>query len=135
MKLKRILLGLFASTLIFSGSSLVTSCSSTGMTQEEASAKGYIQIPGKSSSFSNKDYRDVYTQFKTAGFTNIRIIMMEDLITGWLTDENTVDHVSVNGSDSFKKTYVSPNSPVIIYVHSFSGAKPDIPGYEEPKKF
>ena len=132
MKIKRLLITVFASFAMISGGTMITACSSTNMTPEKASQMGYVQIPNKATSFSHKDYRDVYTQFKTAGFTNIRIVMMEDLVTGWLTDKDSVDHVSVNGKEAFKKDYVSPDSPVIIYVHSFKGAKPDIDGYKDP---
>lgn len=130
MFFKRILVLATSLLAVFGGCITITSCSSSNMAPEEASEKGYAQIPSKSSNLSGKDYRDVYVRFKSAGFANVQVKMMEDLITGWVTDKDSVDHVSVNGKDSFKKDYVPKDSLVIIYVHSFKGAKPDIADYD-----
>lgn len=104
----------------------LSSCTFSKMTPEEASQKGYVRIPSSASSLRGKDYRDVYTLFKVSKFTNIKIKMLGNLITGWVTKKDTVDHVSVGGDDDFGTKFVMPDTPVVIYVNSFEGATPDI---------
>lgn len=78
-----------------------------------------IKVPQKASYYKGKDYIEVEADFEELGFTNIQIIRCGNLITGWVSKENTVKEISINGNDSFKSNYYSIDSEIIIYVHSY----------------
>lgn len=81
---------------------------------------GQSQVPGGASSFQEKYYEDVATQFQANGFTNISLEPEGDLITGWITKENSVDSVSINGKDDFSAgAWFPSDAKVIIRYHSF----------------
>ena len=54
------------------------------------------------------------------GFTNIRLQRANDLVTGWVDKEGTIDIISINGrrdfagSDSFKY-----DAEIVIVVHTW----------------
>ncbi|MCR5249225.1 MAG: zinc ribbon domain-containing protein [Lachnospiraceae bacterium] len=79
-----------------------------------------IAMPKSSSYYSGKDYKDVVKILEGAGFTNVSLEPHEDLITGWLTSDGSVERVSVGGytdfstSDKFK-----PDTEIIILYHAF----------------
>ncbi len=57
---------------------------------------------------------------KDAGFTNIEVTPLGDLITGWLDDPGTVKEVEVNGVTSFEKAEVfNSDAEFVISYHSF----------------
>lgn len=54
------------------------------------------------------------------GFTNIKCIPKEDLITGWINKEGETDKITINNNDQFKKDEIfSEDAEVIITYHSF----------------
>ena len=79
-----------------------------------------IAVPGNPSEFKGKDFEVVVERFKDAGFENVEVKPVEDLVFGFLAKENTVESIYVNGSDSFyERDRVSKDSKVLILYHSF----------------
>ena len=46
---------------------------------------GKIRVPKSASECKGKDYLDVKALFESAGFTNVNVRAIEDLVTGWIT--------------------------------------------------
>ena len=79
-----------------------------------------IKPPASSSSLKKENYKDVVTKFEKSGFENIEVQKLEDLITGWITKDGSVESVSIDGDtnyDSSKK--YSKNSKILIVYHTF----------------
>lgn len=79
-----------------------------------------IKPPASASSLHKENYKDVVTKFEKSGFENIEVQKLEDLITGWLTKDGSVESVSIDGDtnyDSSKK--YSKNSKILIVYHTF----------------
>ena len=67
-----------------------------------------------------KNYLDVQIMFREAGFTNIQLEAVDDLIVGWLHDEGDVKEVSIGGNTNYSSCkWYSTNTPVIIRYHVF----------------
>ncbi|MDR0513970.1 MAG: hypothetical protein LBG81_02240, partial [Coriobacteriaceae bacterium] len=58
-------------------------------------------VPGYASSFVDKNFEDVATQFQVAGFNNIELEPLDDLVFGVLHKEGEVKEVSVDGKTDF----------------------------------
>ncbi len=67
-------------------------------------------------------YSTVVSELKTLGFTNIKVYRENDLITGLLNKEGSVDSISIAGKDSFTATdSFNYDSEIVILVHTFEG--------------
>lgn len=76
--------------------------------------------PKSNSSLKNQNYQDVVTLFEEAGFTNIELDKIEDLITGWLTKDGSVESVSIGGDTDYSTSqWYSKDSKVRISYHTF----------------
>lgn len=70
--------------------------------------------------FEGKHYMDVNDYFVEKGFENITTNPLHDLITGWISKENTVKTVTINGRDDYKAyRWYTPLDPVVINYHSY----------------
>jgi hypothetical protein len=59
-------------------------------------------------------------ELNEAGFSNIKIEALGDMITGFLVDEGEVDEVSVDGNSVFSTdSKYAPDTEIIISYHSF----------------
>ena len=56
-----------------------------------------IRMPKSATELKGEHYRDVITLLETAGFTNIKTAILDDLVAGWLAKDGEVERVSVNG--------------------------------------
>lgn len=91
-----------------------------GISRPTADHTGEVKVPVSAISFDGRNYEDVVMQLRSSGFTNITVSPDEDLITGWLTKENTVSSVSINGDDEFQKgAWYSPDVTIVVRYHSF----------------
>ena len=52
----------------------------------------------------NNQYTDVVAQLRSMGFTNIRLQRANDLVTGWVDKEGTIDSISINGNSDFSES-------------------------------
>lgn len=91
----------------------LTSCDSS---RHEGEAK----TPSASSVQKGREYESVVEEFKEHGFTNIKLIGLDDLVTGWFTKEGEVESVSVDGDVDYSSDTWYPNDvEVIITYHTF----------------
>lgn len=80
------------------------------------------EIPASASAIEleGEDYEDVERRMRAAGFDNIELKPMGDLITGWVTTEGEVEKISINGVTDFNKyDKFPPNAVIVITYHSF----------------
>lgn len=79
-----------------------------------------ITVSKSSSDLEGEDYKDVMTMLQVAGFSNIEVEVLDDLITGWLTKDGEVEKVSINGETSFSaSSRFPPDSKIMITYHTF----------------
>lgn len=85
-----------------------------------------IKPPASSSSLKKENYKDVVTKFEKSGFTNIEVQKLEDLITGWITKDGSVESVSIDGDTNYdsSKRY-SKDSKILIVYHTFKNRDKD----------
>lgn len=81
---------------------------------------GKIRVPKSASECKGKDYLDVKALFESAGFTNVNVRAIEDLVTGWITKDGSVERVSINGDDDFgSSSKFDPAVEVVVMYHTF----------------
>lgn len=82
--------------------------------------KKEISIPFSARSLRKKNYIDVGDQLQSLGFTEIYERPIEDLTTGWITKDGSVESVSIDGNTAFKKNYIYKyDVKIIIDYHTF----------------
>lgn len=92
----------------------LTACGSSSTTDNR------VKAPKSSSDLKGKDYKDVITLFESAGFTNIEMEIIDDLILGWLIEDGEVEKVSINGDTEFVLNSKFPaDAKVMITYHTF----------------
>ncbi len=81
-----------------------------------------VKVPSSISEYEKKSYAAIEAILRSAGFTNIRCIPLNDLTIGILKKPDMVDSITINGHEitSGGKKY-SPDASVVISYHSFSG--------------
>lgn len=82
---------------------------------------GKIRVNYSSSNFEGAYYEDVVNQLEKQGFTNIKTEPIDDLITGWITKDGTVEKVEIDGYTSFSSSsrYL-PDVEIVVRYHTFS---------------
>lgn len=79
-----------------------------------------ISPPISSSDAKNKNYSEVVKAYQEAGFTNIKLEILDDLIFGWLTKDGAIESVVINGETKFSEgNAYRPDAEVIITYHTF----------------
>ncbi len=67
------------------------------------------------------NYLELKELFTDAGFTSIRFEKQEDLITGWITKDGSVESVTINGESDFSESVsYRIDAEVVIVYHTFS---------------
>ena len=68
----------------------------------------------------NEQYTDVVARLRSMGFTNIRLQRANDLVTGWVDKEGTIDSISINGNRVFSASdKFQYDDEIVIVVHTF----------------
>jgi hypothetical protein len=79
-----------------------------------------IEIPVSYNSVKDMSYSELETILTDAGFINIITEKDTDLITGWISKENSIKKVTVNGEEKFKENDTfRPDVEIIITYHAF----------------
>lgn len=79
-----------------------------------------LKVSKSSDEIVGENYQTVISELKETGFTNIETMVLDDLITGWLTKDGEIEQVEINedtefsASDSFQK-----DSKIVITYHTF----------------
>lgn len=82
--------------------------------------KREITIPFSSSQLRKLNYHEVFSRLMHLGFTQIYTSPINDLITGWITKNGSVEKVEINGSNSYKKnTTFKYDVNITIFYHTF----------------
>jgi len=82
---------------------------------------GKIRIPESVVNCESKNYSAIEAVFRSAGFTNISCVPLNDLTLGLLKKPGMVESVTINGKNAVSGKKVMPNASVIISYHSFAG--------------
>ena len=81
-----------------------------------------ICIDDEPDDFVGRDYENVLDDLEEMGFDNITFERKDDLITGILTAEGSIDSITINGSSTFDEDDVyCHDAEIVIVVHTFSG--------------
>ena len=79
-----------------------------------------VKAPISSSEAKKLDYAEAVSSFEQAGFTNIRLEVKNDIITGWLNDMGEVAGITINGDpDFYANASFRADSEVIITYHDY----------------
>lgn len=85
------------------------------------------KAPSSASDYNYKNYSDVITSLKDAGFTNIKIEPVYDIYFGFLVTEGELKTVTIDGKSSFRKGDIfQSDAEVIITYHSSVENEPSI---------
>ena len=96
-----------------------------------AVGEGEAMVPGSAWDFKYDNYKDVETELKNAGFTNIKTAILYDIVWGW-TSEGEVDSVSINGNKDFSKGDVfKKDAEIVITYHMWEEDDPNRPTEKE----
>lgn len=99
-----------------------------------AVGEGEAMVPGSAWDFKYDNYKEVETELKNAGFTNIKTAILYDIVWGW-TSEGEVDSVSINGNDDFSKGDVfKKDAEIVITYHMWEEDDPNRPTESETTK-
>lgn len=89
--MKKIVMLMIAAIMTF----LLIACS------DSQTHDGEAKTPSASGAQKGRDYQSVVEDFEERGFTNISLVALDDLITGWLTKDGEVENVSVDGDENY----------------------------------
>lgn len=79
-----------------------------------------VKLPFSASALKGENYEQVVADLENAGFSDITVTKQEDLITGFLTKEGSVEKVSINGDSDYDKGDIFPEkAKVIVIYHTF----------------
>ena len=96
-----------------------------------AVGEGEAMAPKSAWDFKYDNYKDVETELKNAGFTNIKTAILYDIVWGW-TSEGEVDSVSINGNKDFSKGNVfKKDAEIVITYHMWEEDDPNRPTEKE----
>ena len=88
--------------------------------KEEAKSLEHVKMTCDSKHYKGENYEYVVDNLEAVGFSNIEAVGLEDLVTGWIIKENTVDSISINGDSDFEEgEYFHEDAKVKVYYHSF----------------
>lgn len=82
-------------------------------------AENEVKILCSESDFSGKNYKDVENELIAAGFINVKTVPIYDVYFG-ITDVESVDDVSISGSDDFKRGDIFLNDVEIVITYHMS---------------
>lgn len=79
-----------------------------------------IVIGLNAKNLKGENYEDIQLILKNKGFTNIETKEKADLINGWLTPENSIESISINGNTSFgENDEFFSDAKIVITYHTF----------------
>lgn len=97
--------------------------------------EGEAKTPSASSAQKGRDYQTVVESFEEKGFTNIQLLELDDLVTGWLTKEGEVEYVTVDGNEEYKAdTWYANDVEVVIAYHTFPEDEQPTQGGDETEE-
>ncbi len=93
-----------------------------------------INMPSSSRDFEGAYYEDVVRELEDAGFTNVNLNVLDDLITGWMTEDGEVEQVEVDGTTTFSTdSKYDKDVKIIVTYHTFPQSKTEDEANESDK--
>ena len=86
----------------------------------------YLEIfpPVSSKEAKNKKYKDIEKQFKSKGFTNVKLKPIYDVIIGIINQDGEVDKITINGKEKYDtSSKYKSNAEIVIYYHTLKKNK------------
>lgn len=81
-----------------------------------------IAMVESSKDLKGDNYKDVKKRLETVGFYTVKTEKLEDIVTGFITEEGEVEKVSINGVTDFKKgDEFTAEADVVITYHTKKG--------------
>lgn len=90
--------------------------------EDNDNSDGMVKLPNSISDYEKKSYVAIESAFRSAGFTNVKCVPLNDLTTGLLKKPDWVESITINGysiTSGGRKFF--PDASVVISYHSFSG--------------
>ena len=82
--------------------------------------EGEVKISINAKDYIGVNYEQVEEKFEDMGFTNIKCVPNEDLITGWINKNGSTDKITIDNDSDFEKDEIFPeDAEVVINYHSF----------------
>ncbi|MEW4355151.1 DUF4839 domain-containing protein [Streptococcus pneumoniae] len=83
-----------------------------------------IKLPITSENIHKQNYKTIVNQLEDAGFTNVKVEKIEDLITGLLKKDGQIESVSINGDTDFTKgSEYAKDAKITVTYHTFKEEK------------
>ena len=84
-----------------------------------------IQVPVSSKDVKGKPYTEIFKTFSDAGFINIKLVTDYDIITGWISSENEIEKITIDGDKRFSiDEKFRPDAEVVITYHALRKDRP-----------
>lgn len=78
-----------------------------------------IALPFSSKEIKGENYTDILEKLETAGFVNVSVEPVYDIITGWLTDDEEIESITVDGDKKFSSgDEYRPDVKIVITYHT-----------------
>jgi hypothetical protein len=79
-----------------------------------------LKVSSSSDKLVGKNNQAVISELEKIGFTNIKTVVLDDLVTGWLKKDGEVEKVEINGKAEFSaNTSFSKDAEIKITYHTF----------------
>ncbi len=83
-----------------------------------------IKVPTSAKKYKGENIDITIKSLESLGFTNIESEPLNDLTTGWINKENTIDSIYINGDSTFTSdTWFPCDAEVLIYYHTFKNVE------------
>lgn len=84
-----------------------------------------VSSPVSSKEIKKQNYLDVQKQFKEAGFVNVSVEPIYDVVFGWFVSDGEIESVTINGEDEFYSgEEFRPDDEAVIKYHTLKKNKP-----------
>lgn len=78
-----------------------------------------VYTQASSRAYLKQDYGIVLSEFENAGFRYIETRAIDDLVTGWITKEGTIDEITIDGESFIEGEQFAQDAHVVITYHAF----------------
>ncbi|ANU21424.1 hypothetical protein BBI15_15170 [Planococcus plakortidis] len=79
-----------------------------------------LKISKSSDEIVGENFETVISELKATGFTNVETVVLDDLITGWLTKDGEIEKMEISGEDEFSaEDSFQKDSKIVITYHTF----------------
>ena len=104
---------------------LVTTCISACSAKDEKDSNK-LNVGKSADEIIGENYQAITSELEEAGFTNIETKVLDDLVTGWLTNDGEIEQVEINGTTEFSANdSFDKDSKIVITYHTFPEEESD----------